>query len=351
MPRPPRCDEPGAWHHVFNRATAKRALFLSREDYRYFLACTAQEVRSGTIEVHKFVLMLNHFHMLVRSPKGRLDAAMHDIQMRYARRINRRLGRDGSIFRARYGSRRVTTDTYRHVLVSYIDSNPVAAGIVVRPEQFPWSSAKSLASARRPPWLATDWIEREVRARTGRDAHDVAAYREVFPVRCDPGFLAWVERRLHAPVAARDDLDLVLGPDPAATVEWMRSRAELADGEELTLPVTDATAILRAIEAARPRTAKLDWRRGSASGRVATAEERLRAGLLREAARLTWAEIGKHIRCAPGTARGHWLSHRETVLADEEYADLAASVVRAAARATLGALVMPLRRGASSSGA
>jgi len=349
MPRPPRSDEPGAWHHVFNRATAKRPLFLSRKDYRYFLACTAEEVRSGTIEVHKFVLMINHFHMLVRSPKGQLGPAMHDIQMRYARRINRRLGRDGSIFRTRYGSRRVTTGIYRHVLVSYIDGNPVAAGIVARPELFPWSSAKCLASARRPPWLATDWIDEEVRSQSGRDARDVAAYRRLFPLRCDPSFLAWMERRLRAPDDARDDIDIVLGPDPTATLGWMRSRAKLADGEETTLPLADAEAILLAIEKAGPRIARLNWRRGSVRGGTPTAEERLRAGLLREAGRLTWAEIARHVRSAPGTARNHWLSHRESVLADRDYADVATSVVRAAASATLGIVAVAARRRAYAS--
>jgi REP element-mobilizing transposase RayT len=347
MSRPPRCDESGAWHHIFNRATAKRALFLSREDYRYFLACTAEEVRSGTIEIHKFVLMINHFHILARSPEGRLDEAMHDIQMRYARRINRRLGRDGSIFRTRYGSRRVTSDIYRHVLVSYIDSNPVAAGVVASPDEFPWSSAKALASARRPPWLATAWIDQEVRSRTGQDSRDVAAYRQVFPLRCDPGFLAWMERRLRAPVSARDEMDVVLGPDPAATLAWMRSRAELADGEEMTLPVADANAILRAIEAVEPHVARLRWRRGPARGGVTSAGERLRAGLLREAGRLTWAEIAKHVGTAHGTARSHWLSHREQVLADADYAALAAEVVRAAANATLGRVAAVVRRKAS----
>jgi REP element-mobilizing transposase RayT len=351
MPRPPRRDEPGAWHHVFNRATAKRPLFLSREDYRYFLACTANAARSGTIELHKFILMINHFHMLVRSPKGRLGSAMHDIQMQHARRINRRLGRDGSIFRTRYGSRRVTTDAYRHALVSYIDSNPVAAGVVARPEEFPWSSAMLYARDRRPRWLATDWIDETVLSRTGRDARDMAAYREVFPIRCDPGFLAWVERRLRSPSSARDDLDVVLGPDPATTLHWMRRCAELADGEESALPVADASAILHAIEAARPRAAKLDWRRGPARGPAADTVGRLRAGLLRDAGRLTWAEIAQRTGSTAGTARNHWLAHRQTVLADAVYAELATAIVRAAASSTVGRTAPPLRQRASSRGA
>jgi len=348
MPRPPRLDEPGAWHHVFNRATAKRPLFLSEEDYRYFAACVARAVRSGKIRLHKFVFMINHYHMLTESPKGQLGAAMHDIQMCYARRFNRRLGRDGSIFRTRYGSRRVTTDVYRRALVSYIDSNPVAAGTVARPEDFPWSSARLYRSARRPLWLATGWIDAEVRARTGRDARDTALYRRVFPLRCDPSFLAWVERRLRCSAAARDDLDIVLGPDPAATLAWMRRNAELADGEDLALPVANGTAILETIDAVQPRTAKLSWRRRPSRGAAVDARDQLRAGLLRDIGRLTWAEIGRLTNTTARTGRNHWLAHRQTVLDDALYADHATAIVRAAASRTVGKAAAGPRRASSS---
>jgi REP element-mobilizing transposase RayT len=336
MPRPHRCDEPGTWHHIFNRATARRALFLSEKDYRYFLDRVAGAVESGDIRVHNFVLMINHFHMLAESPRGRMGAAMHDIQRRYARHINRRLGRDGSIFRARYGNRPVTTDTYRRTLVSYIDSNPVASGVVARPEDFPWSSAQLYAAAERPPWLTTDWIDSEVRARAGADARDTSAYRETFPVRCDPSFLAWVERRLRYRYAARDDLDVVLGPDPEMTRAWMRRQAQLADGEELVLPVADSAAILRAIRAATPRITKLAWRRRPGRGAAVSAGDQLRAGLLRDAGRLTWSEIARLAEMTPSTSRNAWLAHRRSVLEDALYADEATSIVRVAAGATAG---------------
>jgi hypothetical protein len=176
----------------------------------------------------------------------------------------------------------------------------------------------------------------------------VVAYREVFPIRCDPGFLAWVERRLRCPSKARDDLDVVLGPDPATTLGWMRRCAELADGEELVLPVADAPAILRAIDDAQPRAAKLNWRRGPGRGPTAETADRLRAGLLRDAGRLTWAEIARQTGSTAGTARNHWLTHRQMVLADAIYAELATAIVRAAATSTVGRVAAPLRRRASS---
>jgi hypothetical protein len=60
MPRRIRCDYPGAWHHVFNRAVAKRTLFDSQDDYRFFLSRLAREVRAGRLEVHVFSVLANH---------------------------------------------------------------------------------------------------------------------------------------------------------------------------------------------------------------------------------------------------------------------------------------------------
>jgi REP element-mobilizing transposase RayT len=335
MPRRPRRDEPGAWHHVFNRGLAKRPLFQSAADHRHFLACVARAVRRGHLEVHKFTLVLNHFHMLARSPIGRLDAAMHDIQMCYARRVNRRLRRDGPLFRNRYNSRRVTSAAYRRRLVSYIDANPVAAGLVARPEDHPWSCAGRYAAARRPPWLTTSWIDAQVAAQRGRGARDVSAYRQAFPLRVDPGFLAWVERRFRAADGARDDLDLALGPDPAQTLAWMRRQAELADGEEDSLPLAEPDAVLAALRDRSTATTALKGLK-LAPGPIIMPGDLLAAGLLRDAAVLTWAEIAGWTRSPARTARTRWLAHRRRILHDPEYAAHATEIVRAAARSTAG---------------
>lgn len=342
MPRRLRHDGPGTWHHVFNRALSKRALFLSEDDHRYFVSCMANAVRSGTIRVHRFVLVLNHYHLLALSPRGRLDSAMHDIQMHYAQYLNRRLGRDGALFRNRYQSRRVTSDAYHRTLVSYIDANPVAAGIVARPEDFPWSSAAYHAAGRRPRWLSMDWIDAQILEQTGRDGRDYAACRETFPLRVDPGFTAWVERRLRSRSAARDDLDVVLGPDPAQTLAWMRRQARLADGEDAALPVADAGAVTSALRAMESRITALAEARRS-RGPAVQGSDALAAGLLRDAASLTWAEVAKRVGCSTSTARNRCMEHRRRVLEDRSYAERAADVVRAAAQETVGGRMPCLR--------
>jgi REP element-mobilizing transposase RayT len=332
MPRRPRHDGPDSWHHVFNRALSKRPLFLSAEDHRHFLAGVARAVRAKQIEVHRFALVVNHYHLLARSPTGQLGSAMHDIQMHHAQYLNRRLGRDGPLFRNRYKSRIVTSHGYHRTLVSYIDANPVAAGIVARAEDYPWSSASHHAAGRQPPWLSMDWIEAQVREHTGRE--DYAACRETFPLRLDPDFLGWVERRLRGRGDARDDMDIVLGADPERTLEWMGTRARLADGDTSFLPVATASAVLSAIAASDADIAALTSR--VSRGPPVRGADTLPAGLLRDAASLRWAEIAKRTSSTPATVRNRCLAHRARLVEDPAYARLAARIVRAATRETAG---------------
>ena len=90
MVRKPRNDSPGTWHHAMNRAIARRPIFETREDVRYFLAGVARSVRRGQLEVHAWCVMTTHFHMLVRSPIGELSEAMHRIQNAFTRYFNRK---------------------------------------------------------------------------------------------------------------------------------------------------------------------------------------------------------------------------------------------------------------------
>ena len=129
MARRSRQDEPGRWHHVMNRAIARRTLFEDRTDVRYFLSRLAREVRAGRLEMQAWSVMGTHFHLLVRSPRGELSQAMRRAQSEYVCHFNRRHRRDGTLIRGRFLSKPVTTERHRRVLVAYIDQNPVVAGM------------------------------------------------------------------------------------------------------------------------------------------------------------------------------------------------------------------------------
>lgn len=244
MPRIPRGDSPGAWHHVMNRAIARRTLFESCQDYRYFLARLAYEVRRGEIELHAFCLMGTHYHLLVQSSRGRLAEVMQRLQLAYSRWFNRSRRRDGTLVRGRYRSKLVHSGEYRRILVRYIDDNPRSAGLVVQPSNYPWGSARHYAREERPLWLERSWVEGEVRAHSRRARYRPQDYTSAFPP--GDGLAELVEARLQVG-EGHDGLDELLVPADARTGEWMRAKALLADGTRPGLPVLSLPFVSEAL--------------------------------------------------------------------------------------------------------
>ena len=125
MPRRLRRDYPGALHHVMSRGIAKRTIFETRRDVRYFLSRLAREVRRGDLEVLVYSVLTTHFHALIRSPRGHLSAAMQRVLDAYARWFNRGRRRDGPLFVGRFVNRLVESESYAYAVVRYIDDNAV----------------------------------------------------------------------------------------------------------------------------------------------------------------------------------------------------------------------------------
>jgi REP element-mobilizing transposase RayT len=315
MPSVDRRDEPGAWHHVMNRGIARRVVFENREDIRYFLSRIARAVRRGDLELHAFAILATHFHLMVRSPAGRLSAAIMRVEHDYVRWFNRRRRRDGSLFRGRFLSRRVDSDNYWNTLLHYIDDNPVAARVVRRSIDYPWCSAWHYARGRGPRWLTRTEVEGAVEESLGVRC-DRDSYATFAAVR-DAETSRWVvERRLAMPPStAIEPLDeLVLGAPPAV-LDWMRRKALLADG----------TAI--ADVAAPPRSIDREIERGAAAARSSTGNASIslqqlavmRAGLLRDLAGLRVGEIALRMK-RPNSTIARWLEeHRRRLTTDERY--------------------------------
>ena len=159
MARKLRNDRPGAAFHVMNRGIARRTIFDSPADYRFFLACLARAVRRKEIEVLAYALLRTHFHLFVRSLGG-LSQAMQRIQLRHVRRFNRLHRRDGPLLRNRFRSKEVDSPTYGRNVVHYTHENPVLARLCEHPSEYAWSSAGLCATGRIPLWFSTDALER-----------------------------------------------------------------------------------------------------------------------------------------------------------------------------------------------
>jgi REP element-mobilizing transposase RayT len=313
-----------------NRGIARRPVFETDEDRRFFLSLLAREVRAGRIEVHAFCLMLTHFHLLVRSVTGQLSEAMRRIQNRYARWFNRTRRRDGPLFRGRFLSCLVDTLRYRRRVVTYIHDNPVEARLVSDPTRYEWSSASHFARSDRPRWLEGSWVDSELDARGGPGAL-ASQLAAAFPSRLDDEFRRSIERSLCARLPDElEDVTLKHAGSPRV-VRWALRKAKLADGTRPWQPVGLPTTVEAVIARARQRVGPI---LGLFKRKTKDAWIVLRAGLLRLLAGCTHREIGMRLDRHGGTISRDVRDHARLVHAVPAYATLAAQVAHAAMQAS-----------------
>ena len=125
------------------RGIEKRVIFRDEYDRRHFLDCCERLFTRYRVVVHGYCLMPNHYHLLVETPLGKLHRFMQELIGEYSQFFNRRHERIGPLFQGRYKALLVERDSYALAVGRYIHLNPVKAGIVKRPEDFPWSSYRA----------------------------------------------------------------------------------------------------------------------------------------------------------------------------------------------------------------
>lgn len=320
MARKPRNDSPGQWFHVMNRGIARRTLFETAADIQLFLDQLGEATDRGELEVHAFALMTTHYHLLVRSPLGKLGVAMQRVQTEYSRCFNRRRKRDGPLVRGRYASKEVDSYVYRCAVVRYIDRNPVSAGLVPRAVDYCHGSARHYAhrSSDEVDWLERSWVEREVCERLQLPAYDPGRYDEVFG-RLPDDLARLVEARLASRVT-HDPADDLIRAAPDAVLDWMKRKARLADGTEPGLPAATPESLDAAIDACK--AAEPDaWSIGRRSGRLV-----LRVGLARSLCGLDLEAIGARVGRGRSAVSAMGALHAKLVATDDEYGRHAALV-------------------------
>lgn len=141
MARLPRLSIPGYPHHVIQRGNNRQAIFTRPADYQLLLNLLDENARKFGVAVHAYVLMDNHFHLLV-TPQAQdsLPKMMQAIGRRYVRHFNGEHGRSGTLWEGRYKSTLIQAERYLLACMAYIDLNPVRAGLVAHARDYPWSS-------------------------------------------------------------------------------------------------------------------------------------------------------------------------------------------------------------------
>jgi len=143
MARPLRIVYPGALYHVTARGNERKKVFLSEVDYKKFLSYLTDAAHKYGAILHVFVLMDNHYHLLIETPKPNLSSFMHAVASAYTTYFNIKRKRSGHLFQGRYKSIVIEKDSYLLELSRYIHLNPVRAGIVQRPQDYLFSSYRS----------------------------------------------------------------------------------------------------------------------------------------------------------------------------------------------------------------
>lgn len=324
MARRPRNDTPGSWHHVMNRAIARRPIYETREDIRFFLAGVARAVRRGQLEVHAWCVMTTHFHMFVRSPAGQLSAAMHRIQNAYTRYFNRTRRRDGPLLRRRFLSKPVDTMAYRQILVSYIDANPVRADLCADPCEYPWGSACQYAKGNGPPWLHREWVEGMVAERSTSGRFDPILYPRSTDEAQRELIADLVQSRLES-AETKDELDSLLAMTAPAIRHWLRRKSVLADGPPTQPPYVAAAAVTKIL-------AKLARNHGNwivhPSRKAVDGWSILHAGLLRDLACASLVTLAQRTGVSSVHAKRLVEHHRKLLDIDDVYGERAAHTTR-----------------------
>ena len=145
MGRQLRFDAPGAVSLVTNRGTAQTMLYRDDDDRRAFLYLLSGLPSKYDVSVAAFVLMGNHYHLIVQSCAGQLSDAMRHLDGSYARRFNRRHCRQGGLFQGRFHSRHIETEESLQRAGVYLHLKPVRAGLARHPLQYRWSSLREFA--------------------------------------------------------------------------------------------------------------------------------------------------------------------------------------------------------------
>jgi putative transposase len=163
MARKLRVEYPGAIYHVLNRGDRREPIFKDDQDRRAFVEALAAVCAKTGWQVHAYVLMPNHFHLVVETPQPNLVAGMKWLLGTYTGRFNRRHKLFGHLFSGRYKSLVVdgSGNGYLKTVCDYVHLNPARAKLLKKDQPlsaFAWSSwpAYLLAASKRPAWLRVD---------------------------------------------------------------------------------------------------------------------------------------------------------------------------------------------------
>ena len=175
MVRPLRIEYDDAVYHVMNRGRGRVLIFHGEAYYQAYLRCIEEADQRFGSQCLAYCLMGNHYHLLIKTPRGNLSRIMRHIDGLYTQRYNRLKKTDGPLFRGRYKAILIDTNEYLLQVSRYIHRNPIEMKkpLVKQLEKYPWSSYSAyINQGNCPNWLYREDVYDELSSR-----QRYAAYR------------------------------------------------------------------------------------------------------------------------------------------------------------------------------
>ncbi|MES9899160.1 MAG: transposase [Sedimenticola sp.] len=213
MPRRTRMYIPEPRYYIIQRGNNHEACFIEPENYQFYIELWQELSKRYGVDVHAYCLMTNHIHFLATpSTETALSNTMKVVGSRYAQYINKKYKRTGTLWEGRHRASLVQQNRYLLTCYRYIELNPVRAGMVLRPEEYRWSSYGSNG------WGDGSWItpHQEYFRLGGDPVVRYHAYRELFKVQLSEENLHLIRKAAHycQPVSNdrfREEIELKYG--------------------------------------------------------------------------------------------------------------------------------------------
>ena len=149
MPRPPRVVLAGHTLHLIQRGNNRGACFVDDEDRKRYMAALLHASERTHCEVHAYVLMTNHVHLLVTAGEASAPSRLMQVLGRiYVQHFNERHERTGTLWQGRFRSALIDSERYFLQCSRYVEMNPVRAGLTSTPGEWRWSSFGTNADGR-----------------------------------------------------------------------------------------------------------------------------------------------------------------------------------------------------------
>ncbi len=232
MARSLRIQYPGAFYHVMHRGNGGAKIFIDNVDRLSFLDFLARSIDIYDIQLHCYVLMENHFHLLVETPQGNLSEFMRHFNISFTAYFNKRHKRTGHLYQGRYKSVLVERESFLTMVSRYIHLNPV------RIKALQGASAEDLMEyLRRYPWSSLNgYVEENAKNERVTVCHELVLGE--YGGRNQGGRLAYRRQILMDLTENLDIKDKIIGQSIIGTESFARwvKNSFLPQGKDRELP-------------------------------------------------------------------------------------------------------------------